>query len=150
MSDVLTPCAGRVIPLREVPDAVFAAEMVGPGLAVDPDRDATIVSAPVGGRLVKVHPHAFVITREDGIAFLVHLGIDTVKLAGDGFQVLQQEGVTVDAGVPVVRWDPAAIEAGGRSPVIPVCVLDAQAGSVTTDRDRAEVGETLFAWPPHD
>ena len=148
MTDVLSPAPGTIRPLAEVPDPVFAAEMVGPGLAVDPAREPQTAVAPISGTIAKLHPHAFAIAG-DGIAVLVHLGIDTVQLGGEGFEVLATEGAHVDAGAAVVRWDPAAVEAGDRSPIVMVCVLDQPAGAVPTDRagSPVTVGETLLTWP---
>lgn len=122
---VVAPVAGRVLPMTEVPDPVFAGEMVGPGLAIDPPRERLEAVAPVTGRLVKVHPHAFVVQTPTGAAVLVHLGIDTVQLKGEGFMVAVSEGEDVEAGQLVVTWDAAAVEAGGRSPVCPVVALEA-------------------------
>lgn len=148
MTDVLAPCAGRVLPLSDVPDPVFAGEMVGPGVAVDPDRQAATVVAPISGKALKVMPHAFVILGSDGAGILVHLGIDTVQLEGEGFEVLVEQGSAVEAGDPVVRWDPAAVEKGGRSPVVPVCVMDAPKGSVSSPLvgERCSTGDSLFTW----
>jgi glucose-specific phosphotransferase system IIA component len=135
--------------MAAVPDAVFAAEMVGPGVAVDPVREPTVVVSPIAGRALKVMPHAFVVLAEDGTGVLVHLGIDTVQLDGEGFEVLVEQGATVDAGTPMVAWDPAAIEAGGRSPVVPVCVMDGPKGAVPAPPPGtvATAGELLFTWP---
>ncbi|QAY63600.1 PTS glucose transporter subunit IIA [Xylanimonas allomyrinae] len=123
---VLAPVAGTVRALADVPDPVFSAGLVGPGVAVDPDpltgRDAV---SPVSGTVVKLHPHAFVVTAPDGRAVLVHLGIDTVQLEGEGFTLHVAEGDAVEAGQVVVTWDPAAVTAGGRSALVPVVALDA-------------------------
>jgi sugar PTS system EIIA component len=149
---VLTPFPGRVLPMGEVPDPVFSAALVGPGVAVQPygDDSGSRVEAvaPVAGRLVKLHPHAFVVQAPDGAGVLVHLGIDTVQLKGEGFELLATEGVDVEAGQPVVAWDPAAVEAGGRSTVCPVVALDAGADALTEVRDSGDVGpgELLFTW----
>lgn len=149
MTDVLAPCAGAVLPLSDVPDAVFAAEMVGPGVAIDPVRERTVVVAPLAGLALKVMPHAFVVLAQDGTGVLVHLGIDTVQLDGEGFEVLVEQGATVSAGTPMVSWDPAAVEAGGRSPIVPVCVMDAPAGAVPPPGPGTTVaaGAELFSWP---
>ncbi|WP_239000918.1 PTS sugar transporter subunit IIA [Jiangella asiatica] len=147
--DVLAPVPGRVVALAEVPDPVFAQELVGPGLAVDPDRTGVAVAvAPVAGRMVKLHPHAFVIQTADGAGVLTHLGIDTVQLAGEGFELHVAEGDDVSAGAPVVTWNPAAVEAGGRSPVIPVIALDAAPDSVVARQAEGPVaaGGVLFTW----
>ena len=144
---VLAPVSGRVVDLALVPDPVFAAGMVGPGRAVDPDRGPSVAVAPVTGRVLKAHPHAFVVVSADGRGVLVHLGIDTVELKGEGFELLVEEGAAVAAGDPVVRWDPAAVEAGGRSPSCPVVALDASPGALAwQDADRVEAGAELFRW----
>ncbi|GGF38773.1 PTS glucose transporter subunit IIA [Marmoricola endophyticus] len=132
---VLAPCPGSVLPMDEVPDPVFAGGMVGPGVAIDPTPGETTVVSPIAGRVVKVHPHAFVVLGEGGIGVLVHLGIDTVKLDGKGFEVLATEKSTVEAGDPMVRWDPSAVTADGLSPVIPVVVMEAPKDSVAVVAD---------------
>ncbi len=147
--DVLSPVPGRVIELAEVPDPVFAQALVGPGLAVDPVRTGRVTAvAPVAGTLVKLHPHAFVIQTGDGAGLLTHLGIDTVQLAGDGFELHVAEGDTVAAGDAVVTWDPAAVEAGGRSPVVPVVALEATPSDLTGlhAAGPAEAADVLFTW----
>lgn len=152
MTDVLAPCAGALRPMAAVPDPVFAGEVVGPGVAIDPRRESTTVVSPIAGRALKVMPHAFVVLHQDGWGVLVHLGIDTVRLEGEGFDVLVEEGAEVAAGTPMVRWDPAAVEAGGLSPVIPVCVMGGPAGAVPAPAADAEavVGSALFTWPQPD
>ncbi|HEY5853571.1 MAG TPA: PTS glucose transporter subunit IIA, partial [Aldersonia sp.] len=102
--DVLSPMSGTVVPLGDVPDPVFAQEIVGGGLAVQPLRDGGLVDAraPLSGTPVRVQPHAYVIQSEVGTGILVHIGIDTVRMNGEGFQVLATEGSTVRAGDPVV------------------------------------------------
>ena len=145
---VLAPVPGRVVPMADVPDPVFAASLVGPGVALDPSRSRHRAVAPVGGRIVKLHPHAFVVVIPDGRGVLVHLGIDTVQLKGEGFTLLAAEGDEVEAGAPVVEWDPAAVEVGGRSPICPVVALDAAADDIRVVADGGEVaaGAELFTW----
>jgi PTS system glucose-specific IIA component len=145
LTGVLAPVAGTVIALSDVPDPVFAQQIVGSGIAIDPERAESTVVAPADGRLLKLHPHAFVLLTADGKGLLVHLGIDTVQLEGAGFELLVTEGDEVTAGTPIVRWNPAEIEAGGRSPIVPVVVMDSapdsvQAGATGTVR----VGEEIF------
>ncbi|GAB3886833.1 hypothetical protein GCM10027612_24590 [Microbispora bryophytorum subsp. camponoti] len=96
---------------------------------------------------MKLHPHAYVVVGDDGRGVLVHLGIDTVQLKGEGFRLLASEGDRVGVGQPVVAWDPAAVEAGGRSPVCPVVALDAVADSVgEVAEGRVNAGDPLFEW----
>jgi sugar PTS system EIIA component len=148
MTRVLSPVAGRVVGLAGVPDPVFAQAMVGPGTAVDPERGPGAAIAPVTGKIVKLHPHAYVVVDDEGHGVLVHLGIDTVKLKGQGFELLAAEGDTVTAGQPVVGWNPASIEAGGRSPICAVVALDAGADALSDVVESGEVtkGTELFTW----
>ena len=147
--DVLAPCPGTVVAMSDVPDPVFAEEMVGPGVAIEPDPGPTTVVSPIAGTVVKVMPHAFVVLG-DGVGVLVHLGINTVRLGGEGFEVLATQGSQVAAGDEMVRWDPANIptshDGHELSPVVPVVVMDAPKGSVTSDAIGGPVaaGDLLF------
>ncbi len=148
---VCSPLPRTAIRLGDVPDPVFAQAMVGPGAAVDPVRAPVTAVSPIAGTLVKLKPHAFVVVDADGRGVLVHLGIDTVNLAGAGFVLLAAEGAEVRAGAPVVRWDPTRIEAAGLSPVCPVIALDAHPGLVAQAAlGRIEPGGALFHWSAAD
>jgi phosphotransferase system IIA component len=121
--------------------------MVGPGVAIEPDPGPATVVSPIAGRVLKVHPHAFVVLGGDGVGVLVHLGINTNRLDGEGFEVLATQGDTVDVGTPMVRWDPSAISGEGISTVVPVVAMDRAKGSVPApagDR-RVTPGELLFS-----
>ncbi|HVV20247.1 MAG TPA: PTS glucose transporter subunit IIA [Pseudonocardiaceae bacterium] len=143
-----SPVTGRVVPLTEVPDPVFAEAMVGPGVAVIPAAEPADAVAPVAGTIATLHPHAFVVATESGKAVLVHLGIDTVKLQGEGFTLHVAKGDTVTAGQPVVGWNPAAVEAAGYATVCPVIALDAGADAVGAPHGQGPVavGDQLFEW----
>ena len=149
MTQILSPCPGRVIAMADVPDPVFAEEMVGPGVAIEPDPGPTTVVSPIAGKVLKVLPHAFVVMG-GGIGVLVHLGINTVRLEGEGFEVLATQGSEVAAGDPMITWDPAALPATASgqdvSPVVPVVLMDAPKGSVTSDAIGGSVstGDLLF------
>lgn len=129
-TDILAPLAGRAMPLSEVPDPVFSAEMVGAGAAIEPpdtDEPVTVIS-PIAGTLVKLHPHAAVIVSESGVGVLLHVGIDTVGKA-DLFQVEVTEGDDVNAGDPLITFSPNAIRRLGLSASVPVVVMDTAPGS---------------------
>lgn len=148
MTTVTSPLTGRAIGLADVPDPVFAGAMVGPGTAIDPVREPSEAIAPVDGIVVSLHPHAFVVVDSDGHGVLTHLGIDTVQLNGEGFELLVSKGDTVTRGQAVVRWNPAAVEAAGKSPVCPVVALEASADSLGAVVESGEVaaGDALFSW----
>lgn len=131
MTAVLSPLAGRAVPLAEVPDAVFSAGMLGPGIAVHPSGTGQVDAlAPLDGVVTALQPHAYVVTGFDGVGALVHLGLETVGLGGAGFTAHVGVGDTVSAGQPVVRWSPDAVSAGGRSPLVMVVLPEAAADAV--------------------
>ena len=149
-TQVLAPCPGRLVPLSETPDPVFASEMVGPGVAIDPAPGEVTVVSPIAGKVVKVHPHAFVVLGGDGVGVLVHLGINTVRLEGKGFEMLTTQGSTVAAGDPMVRWDPSTITGDDISTIVPVVAMDRPKGSVPAPADGAiaATGDVLFSVEP--
>lgn len=118
------PIDGKVIPLSEVEDQVFAQKMAGDGVAIDSTGD--IIKAPADGKLSLVFRtnHAFGMRLENGIEILVHIGLDTVKLEGEGFQRLAQEGQDVKAGDPVIKIDRKLVESRGYSLVTPVLITN--------------------------
>jgi PTS system glucose-specific IIA component len=148
MTSVTSPLAGVAVGLSAVPDPVFSAAMVGPGTAVDPVRQPIEAVAPVDGIIVSLHPHAFVIVDADGHGLLTHLGIDTVQLNGEGFELLAAKGDTVQRGQALVRWDPVAVEEAGKSPISPVIALEASADSLAAviEEGVVDTGTTLFKW----
>ncbi len=146
---VFAPVGGRALPLHEVPDPVFAAALVGPGAAIDPAGGGRVITvSPVTGKIVKLHPHAFIVQTADGAAVLVHLGVDTIQLAGEGFELLVPEGVEVAAGAGIVAWYPDRVEARGWYAVCPVVALDAPASALSGVREFGDLaaGDPLFTW----
>lgn len=128
---VLAPVPGRAVGLEHVPDPTFAQAIVGPGAAIDPSHGIIDAIAPISGKLLKVFPHAYVILSPEGVGILVHLGIDTVELHGEGFTLRAKQGDQVSAGDVIVTYDVPAIQASGRSPIVPVIVLEQKAGNIT-------------------
>ena len=121
---LIAPATGKVIDLSEVPDPVFAQKMVGDGVAIDVAGD-TIV-APADGTLTLVFKtkHAFALTLNNGIELLVHIGLDTVSLDGEGFEQLAQEGTFVKAGTPIIKINRDFILEKGFSLITPVLVTN--------------------------
>ena len=124
MLAVRSPVAGRSLDVSQVPDPVFAKGLVGAGRAIQPHPGSQGAVAPVTGRLVKLHHHAYLILTASGHGVLVHLGIDTVHMHGDGFSLHVAEDDLVRAGDTVVTWDPAHVERSGRFSTCAVVVLD--------------------------
>ncbi len=124
MVQVLSPVAGQRQEVSEMPDPVFATGLVGPGAAIMPRPGPQVALSPITGTVTKAFPHAFLVLSDRGPCVLVHLGIDTVQMHGDGFTSLVAEHDRVCAGQEMVRWDPAEVVRSGRSPICAVVVLD--------------------------
>ncbi|MDD6770394.1 MAG: PTS glucose transporter subunit IIA [Inconstantimicrobium porci] len=123
-SKFVAPIDGKVMNLSDVPDPVFAEKMAGDGVAIDTTGD-TIV-APCDGELTLVFKtnHAFAMTLSNGVELLVHIGIDTVSLNGEGFERLQEQGTTVKAGTPIIKINRDIITGKGLSLITPVLVTN--------------------------
>lgn len=141
-----SPFAGWVIALDAVPDRVFAERMLGDGVAVDP-LDG-VLRAPVAGRVVSVHParHAVTIESDDGAVLLLHVGLDTVALGGEGFEALVAAGSSVAPGDALIGVDLDAVGRRATSLITPVILTNSEAFTVEplgVDRLVA-AGEPLF------
>jgi len=125
---ILSPFTGRVVPIEEVPDPVFAEKMVGDGVAVDPSVGSGL--APAAGKLALFHKagHAFAIQVTPEVGVLVHVGLNTVEMKGQGFTRLAEVEQQVQAGQEIVRFDMAAIEKAGFKAISPVILPDLPAG----------------------
>lgn len=153
MTVVHAPLSGQVVALADVPDPVFAGQIVGSGVAIEPEAGATevLVVSPVAGRVAKVHPHALAIADEAGTGVLVHLGIDTVKMQGDGFVLHVADGDQLELGAPVITFDPTAVRAAGYSAVCPVVILGSAQDSTrpaVAVGSPVVAGAELFRWSP--
>lgn len=124
---VMSPLDGKAVDISEVPDPVFAGGVMGPGVAIEPTGDT--VYAPGAGTVVAAQPtgHAFGLQLDNGAEILIHVGIDTVNLKGEGFDVKVAGGDRVDVGTPLVVFDRAVIEKAGYPLITPVIVLNADA-----------------------
>lgn len=114
---------GKVVELKEVNDGVFSEGIMGEGLAIIPENDT--LYAPADGAvsvLMQDSRHACGLTLDNGTEILLHIGIDTVDMKGDGFEYLVSEGQNVSAGTPLIRFDREKIKAAGH-PDITVCII---------------------------
>ncbi|MFZ7131379.1 MAG: PTS sugar transporter subunit IIA [Eubacteriales bacterium] len=121
---IKAPVAGQIIQLDEVPDKVFAQKLVGDGIAIKPNDE--LVVSPVQGEIIQIFPtyHAICIKTREGIEILIHLGIETVKLKGEGFIPLTEKGQTVRPGDPLMKVNWEFISKNAESTISPIVITN--------------------------
>lgn len=122
--ELIAPVSGKVLDLSQAPDPVFAQKLAGDGVVIEPAGD--VVVAPADGMLTLIFRtnHAFGMTLENGIELLVHIGIDTVELDGEGFERIAEEGQVVKAGDPIIKINRSLIAEKGYSLITPVLITN--------------------------
>lgn len=144
---LLAPVTGKSIPLSEVADEVFAQKLAGDGIAIEPTGD-TIV-APADGELTLVFKtlHAFALTLDNGAELLVHIGLETVSLNGEGFEQLAEQGTKVKAGTPIIKIDREFIKSKGLPLTTPVLITNPDITESLTLNENIDVvaGKTTIA-----
>jgi len=135
------PLAGWLVPLSEVPDPVFADRILGDGFAIDP-TEATL-HAPFDGVVTSLHRahHAVTLRATGGVEILMHIGLDTVALKGEGFTAHVAEGDTVAAGAPLISFDMDVLAQLVRSLLVPIVVTNGDAFTAS----KAETGRLVSA-----
>jgi phosphocarrier protein FPr len=139
----MAPLSGIIVPIGEVPDAVFAQKMVGDGVSIDPVTASLL--APCDGRIVQIHSaaHAVTLASSHGVEILMHIGLDTVQLEGRGFTARVKAGDTVRTGDALIDFDADYVATHARSLMTQIVVtsservaaMHAAAGSVTAGAD---------------
>lgn len=137
---VRAPVAGSVVNVSSLDDPAFAGSALGPTVAIAPTGG--LVVAPVTGTVAVVSPtrHAFGIVSGEGVEILVHIGIDTVRMGGAGFDALVSVGDRVAAGDPIARADIPGIVAAGHDPIVLTIVVGGDARAARTVAARTPVG----------
>lgn len=120
----IMPITGEVAALEQVPDPVFASKMVGDGIAIIPQEGKLV--APIAGDIAHIFPtnHAISLVTAEGLELLIHIGIDTVKLDGEGFERHVNVGDHVEAGASLISFDLERISAAGLSAITPILITN--------------------------
>lgn len=138
---------GEVIPLKEIGDGVFSEGMVGPGPAIKPSNET--VCAPVSGKisvLMDDSRHAVGMTLSNGVDILIHVGIDTVSMGGEGFSYLVKVGDVVKAGTPLLKFSRAAIKKAGHPDTAVFVITNANGVDFKFNTGmQGKTGETIIA-----
>ncbi|WP_010240893.1 PTS sugar transporter subunit IIA [Clostridium arbusti] len=121
---VMSPANGNVVNLSKVSDRMFSEGIVGKGIAIDLTDD--IIKAPINGKIKLIFNtnHAFIITSKKGIELLVHIGINTIELNGDGFKRLVNQGDFVRVGEPIIKIERQKIIDKGYELITPVVITN--------------------------
>jgi len=142
---IVSPADGDVVRLEEVPDQVFSEKMAGDGIAIVP-RSNTFV-APIAGVVSKIFStnHAYSIRATNGLEVLVHIGLDTVSLKGEGFKRLVEEGKEVSIGQPIVSANLEFIKEEGKDIITPIVLNYEKTMNIETPHIRTiREGELLL------
>ncbi len=124
---LVAPLTGVLVPLDQVPDPVFARKMVGDGISIDPLSN--VLLSPVFGEVVDVQPsgHAVTVRSDDGLEILMHIGLDTVRLVGEGFHPRVREGARVAAGDPLIEFDLDEVGRKAKSLLTQIVITNSEA-----------------------
>lgn len=143
---IVSPLTGNVRSLENVPDPVFAQKMMGDGFAIEP-TDGVVVS-PIHGEVVQVFPtkHAVGLRSDQGLEILIHVGIDTVHMNGEGFEAYVKAGDRVKAGDLLLSFDLTLVQQKAKSSLTPMVITN---GDVVSEchrehTEKAERGSTVL------
>lgn len=143
---IKSPVCGKIVPIEKVPDTVFSGKIMGDGIAIEPDD--TIVFAPVDGELAVLFPggHAFGIRTKEGLEILVHIGIDTVELKGEGFKKLIKQGERVNTDKRLIEFDLNIIKQKSPSIISPIVITNMQIVKkiLKTDNQSVKAGDEIM------
>ncbi|NVZ25979.1 phosphoenolpyruvate--protein phosphotransferase [Pseudomonas gingeri] len=147
--ELLAPLSGLLMPLERVPDPVFSSRLIGDGLCIDPT--SSVLCAPLAGVISNVQDsgHAISITDERGVQVLMHIGLDTVNLAGKGFTARVREGEQVQAGQVLIEFDADYLALHARSLLTLVLVVSGEPFTLLVPDDGlVESGQPLLSLSP--
>ncbi|GGB80782.1 MULTISPECIES: PTS sugar transporter subunit IIA [Staphylococcus] len=142
---IYTPITGEYVKIEDIPDPVFAQKMMGEGFGVNPTEGEVV--SPINGKVDNIFPtkHAIGLQADNGLELLVHVGLDTVQLDGEGFEVLVESGDTVNIGDPLLRFDLNYIKENAKSVISPIIITNSDntsAIAVAEDLNSVSKGET--------
>lgn len=121
-NELFAPITGDLIQLSKVSDPVFAQGMMGEGFAIKPDLNEESLVSPISGVVTVAQGHAIGITRDDGLEFLIHIGVDTVSLQGKPFTLQVSQGKKVKVGTPLVDVDWTQIVSQQLDPTVMILI----------------------------
>lgn len=133
--EIYAPLTGEYVKIEDIPDPVFAQKMMGEGFGINPTEGEVV--SPIEGKVDNVFPtkHAIGLKANNGLELLVHIGLDTVQLDGEGFEVLVNSGGTVQVGDPLVKFNLEYISNNAKSVISPVIITNTDQTSAININD---------------
>ncbi|MDK7949265.1 PTS sugar transporter subunit IIA [Staphylococcus lugdunensis] len=133
--EIYAPLTGEYVKIEDIPDPVFAQKMMGEGFGINPTEGEVV--SPIEGKVDNVFPtkHAIGLKADNGLELLVHIGLDTVQLDGEGFEVLVSSGDTVQVGDPLVKFNLEYISNNAKSVISPVIITNTDQTSAININD---------------
>lgn len=147
LTEIVAPLTGVMVKIEDVPDPVFAKKMVGDGFSIDPLNNTLV--APVAGEVVDLQPshHAITIRTEDGLEILMHIGLDTVGLGGEGFTPKVREGQSVAVGDSLIEFELDAVARAAKSLLTQVVITNTElVASIEPSTGIVTAGNDCAAW----
>ncbi len=144
---IYSPCVGQVLNLSEVPDAVFSEKMLGDGACIVPESDE--IFSPVDGEIVQVFDtkHAYSIRSSDGLEILVHIGLNTVELKGEGFTSLVSQGDKVKIGDKIAKVNLEYVQDMGYQLYTPILITNmSEVKKINVTEKKVNVNDILFTY----
>ena len=145
--EIASPLKGEVLPLNEVKDEAFASGILGNGIAINP-KEGVLVS-PVNGVVNALLPtlHAIGITTQEGVELLIHIGMDTVKLKGEGFKAFVKQGDEIKIGQKLIEFDIDLLKSKGYCLDVPIVITNMMNYTevVCTKETNINIGENLLS-----
>ncbi|MBY6178989.1 MULTISPECIES: PTS glucose transporter subunit IIA [Staphylococcus] len=142
--EIYAPLTGEYINIEDIPDPVFAQKMMGEGFGINPTEGEVV--SPIEGKVDNVFPtkHAIGLKADNGLEILVHIGLDTVQLDGQGFEILVSSGDTVQVGDPLLKFDLEYISNNAKDVISPIIITNSdQTESIHVNDVKAVIkGET--------
>lgn len=141
---VCSPIEGKIVDVSEVPDPVFSGKMMGEGIAVIPEGNT--VCSPVNGQVVQIFKtkHAILLKSDDDLEIIIHIGLETVNLNGEGFEVLINEGEKVTIGKELIKVDFEFIKSKGINTIIPVVIINHEDKNIVKYLGYKEAGASIM------
>ena len=142
---LVAPISGKAMPLSEVPDPVFAEKLAGDGMAILAEGDTVVAPADGEVTLIFKTKHAVAMTLDNGLELLIHIGLETVSLEGEGFEQLVEQGTRVKAGTPLIKIDRNVLLNKGLSLATPGLITNVDAAKSITPVESGDVvaGKTV-------